>query len=1440
MLGLGISLTKGVVKALTYVKDNLKLFFNFKSTDRSLFLAGNTSFDGSDDYISTSEIDLGLNATYSFWFNNIDVDDDGAVVGVSDWTNGSNNISYCIYFEESAIFFRVDDDYVTFSNHTSIENQWDHFAFVREGTSVKMYVNGVLKETETGSGDFSSINSKIDTIGGTTTGSTSYKECKLSNMGVWSRALSVAEIQGVMWKNYADLSTIDKSSLVSWWALDSTTTGSELITGAVNGTEYPFDSFTDTFSTNRGFTVETDGSGTEGCATNLVIASPNTAVSYQFSYTAVINSGGAGDTPRWYWGSSQGGASAEGGVISTPSAGSNTVTITPANTNSKYLQLYRRSASNVTFSNLSLKEVAIVEDSKGSNNGSIVGATTNTSAYGGNSPFLPRIVDQADPKDAVQLSTGSTSFDGSSDYIDCGSDASLRVSGDFTISCWFNTSTSQGAYIFARDTGSDPTRSFYLQQNASSNRLQLRVDSGSADQHVRGTTDIADGNWHHVSGVFDAGSTLKIYLDGALETVSDGSADASGVSSLNTTASNPLIGTNKTGGDFWEGKLANVSLHSRALSQSEIQSIMFKSYSDLTSAESTNLVSWYDLGTQTNNLVQPATGETLGSNTFVSLNNFSPKIADREIVSVSGDELTLTIPTANDAGMSAGNLANLGFSTALGYAVNDLAKFQFEAKIATNGSGSGQTLRIFDSGSKVIPTTDISLTSEYQTFTIYCSITSLSYSIPYFLRMGSRTGTDIYKFKNFNVQKVTSNTGVVTGATTTTSYNASPKGVADPVNYGKVYSGRAFNFDGTNDKIDIDDSTVANCISGSAGAVSWWAKPDDLTASGEMFSSYNTGGSTERFKAGMYVVSSVPYIRVAYEGSAGAYTVSEHGSDYGTDVGLTTGWHHFCYVIESNSSRKLYVDGVLKHTETTSYTADTSYTDFAIGCYRQSSSTINAFFDGKISNLCTFNTSLTLAQVQELYTNPEMQLPTGVSASNLKGAWMLNEGAGSTAYDGSGNGNNGTIDGATFVTGESDIAQTALMRGNEKMLFDGSDDYISLGSTISASSTSGAMTVSCWVMIDEIDSTYRMIIGGTHPNLFAYCGYYGNNFKWLVDGAWNTSNTVISANTLYHLVYWKDNTSYKFYVNGAEDWSITDAGVLADITTFGDSPNYEELKGFMDEIAVWDEALTASEITALYNSGVPIDALTNSGNYASSANLTGYWRNSGATTWADLKGSNNGTVNGSPATYLLTEGLTSGKDSVGFPLADETAIANGIRFYGDGYIPTPDSPAIQLGSADFTIDAWIKPNLGVGDSLKQILYIKGVATPHTGVDFHFDDSADRLRTTFDDGDETVEFNGVTNAITGVWQHVALVVDRTAGEAKHYVNGVQSGSTKDISALESSFTSDASYDPSMGAKLLSGTLYQKYEGLIDEVRLYNKALSADELLKNYNHGKGKHS
>ena len=49
--------------------------------------------------------------------------------------------------------------------------------------------------------------------------------------------------------------------------------------------------------------------------------------------------------------------------------------------------------------------------------------------------------------------------------------------------------------------------------------------------------------------------------------------------------------------------------------------------------------------------------------------------------------------------------------------------------------------------------------------------------------------------------------------------------------------------------------------------------------------------------------------------------------------------------------------------------------------------------------------------------------------------------------------------------------------------------------------------------------------------------------------------------------------------------------------------------GNIDEGSVWNKALTSAELVAVYNGGVPIDLLTDAGDYASSSNLQGWWRN---------------------------------------------------------------------------------------------------------------------------------------------------------------------------------------------------------------------------------------
>ena len=92
-----------------------------------------------------------------------------------------------------------------------------------DGSTQKGYVDGVLVDSDSYS-DFT-VSTTNFMIGAyyasnpTSLAGNGY----ITNVGYWSRVLTQPQIKSIMFKQYADLSTTEKTSLVSWWALDEGT-----------------------------------------------------------------------------------------------------------------------------------------------------------------------------------------------------------------------------------------------------------------------------------------------------------------------------------------------------------------------------------------------------------------------------------------------------------------------------------------------------------------------------------------------------------------------------------------------------------------------------------------------------------------------------------------------------------------------------------------------------------------------------------------------------------------------------------------------------------------------------------------------------------------------------------------------------------------------------------------------------------------------------------------------------------------------------------------------------------------------------------------------------------------------------------------------------------------------------------------------------------------
>ena len=201
---------------------------------------------------------------------------------------------------------------------------------------------------------------------------------------------------------------------------------------------------------------------------------------------------------------------------------------------------------------------------------------------------------------------------------------------------------------------------------------------------------------------------------------------------------------------------------------------------------------------------------------------------------------------------------------------------------------------------------------------------------------------------------------------------------------------------------------------------------------------------------------------------------------------------------------------------------------------------------------------------------------------------------------------------------------------------DGSDDYMDIPDSTALETT--AFTWSAWFYCTAIDR-YNIIVD-TASNSGTYNGYEifvvntTNKIRFASYSSLDEidSTTVVAANTWYHVVATHEAGSDKLYVNGsleasgsASNFNTADAANLR----IGSSSIFSLYhQGLIDEVAFFNSALSASNVSSIYNSGVPTDI--------SSLNPVGLWRmgdndgGTGTTITDQGSGGNDGTLTNGP------------------------------------------------------------------------------------------------------------------------------------------------------------------------------------------------------------------
>jgi len=359
--------------------------------------------------------------------------------------------------------------------------------------------------------------------------------------------------------------------------------------------------------------------------------------------------------------------------------------------------------------------------------------------------------------------------------------------------------------------------------------------------------------------------------------------------------------------------------------------------------------------------------------------------------------------------------------------------------------------------------------------------------------------------------------------------------------------------------------------------------------------------------------------------------------------------------------------------------------------------------NSKLNMKSTIKFLLFIVIVFVFTSNAFSQVPNYVPTNGLVGYWPFN----GNANDESGNGNNGTVNGAILTTDRNGVA-------NQAYSFDGNDWIEVLDNIAFNFGTNTSFTCSFWIKYNsnmslntiiskELPSNpgdgYQIMLLANKPRFdFISSGPSMIDFQGI---------TLLNDNEWHQVVFTANRTTNEmiFYIDG-----LNNANLINSNLSIGNLTNTSNLQfgaarapctttncyynGLLDDISIYNRALTPQEITNLYTSTVPVSCLPS---YVPTSGLVGYWPFCGNANDESGNG-NNGTVNGATLT------------------TDRFGSANSA-YYFDYYqdIVTPFN--LISGTQSRTISFWMKNSNGQ-KTITPIWYGGNSSQPQMGAAFN--------------------------------------------------------------------------------------------------------------------------
>ena len=628
--------------------------------------------------------------------------------------------------------------------------------------------------------------------------------------------------------------------------------------------------------------------------------------------------------------------------------------------------------------------------------------------------------------------------------------------------------------------------------------------------------------------------------------------------------------------------------------------------------------------------------------------------------------------------------------------------------------------------------------------------------------------------------------------------------------------GKCLRYDGSDDVTTVTNATAIDL--------------NDNLAAAHSFSVWFRASTDGEGDAGqIYQKGTTTYLRV--DSQSGSNVDVEASVDLATtdatvniSAPITTNtWNHVVvvYTDDSDDEIDIYINGNLRGSSTNGSGAPAADTNnLLIG------GTTTANFHGEIDEFKVYNFARTSAQIKTDFDSRGTGKGAGVSfgqnAQNLSGT--LSNGLVGYWKEDEASFLNGTVDSSgnsTLLTDSAGGVTTAIGKFGNGGDFESANSEYFYAADNAILSVTGSLTLTAWIKPETVTSgTYNIIAKWDGSNEMYRMYQLADEIVLEIE----TGNTVTSdaanlaASTFYHVagVYDASTATAKIYINGSLAGTTPAGTIPSSITDDGGrfhigsedstttAANFYD--GVIDEARVYNRVLTLSEVEGLYNFA---------------PGPVGYWNfeEKTGTTANDLSGNaNTGTITAG------TGGWIGGKYGSAYNFDSAATVVNA------GSAASLD----DLPASGMTVEAWIYPKSAGENSLGYIVakntgsaatngwYLRMDST--TTLEFDVDGSTDLSRAT-NTGNTTITQNA--------WNHVAVSWDgviTTASSVNIYINGALSSYATSVNGA--SRTSDASSTFFIGNNSLSS---QTFDGLIDEVRVYNFARTQGQIVEDMNAG-----